>query len=458
MEDVAVTPAPGCRLSLRQKAAIAVVLVFGAALRFVDIPGTVIHHSFRSDAAIYYKTAYNLRTYGVYSRADTISGGAVTAPPPDAFVTPGYPLFLALFVHQPPSPSVFRKVALWQALIGSLTLLVVFWLFWQMAGYGIGISAMLLTAFSPHQINTVLFMVTETWFTLLLMAALAAVVWHLRGGRHHLPALLAAGMLFGAAALTRPVLVLFPLALVGVLVVTHPRRQAVKGSAVLVAGFLLLWAPWVVRNEVSLGRSGDPSVMVNTLTAGMYPDFEYEHNPASLARPYRWDPRSAEINQDIGSALKEIRRRFRERPGEELEWYLVGKPQMLWSWDLIEGGWDAYIYPVESGNAYDTDPMFIATHAIAHLLHWPLVLLAFGVSIYSWLPRAKRRLQGPTLVMARVMGLLLLYNTGVLMVLAPFVRYSIPFLPLVFGLGSLGALQLWQWLRQRRRQALAPAQ
>jgi len=91
--------------------------------------------------------------------------------------------------------------------------------------------------------------------------------------------------------------------------------------------------------------------------------------------------------------------------------------------------------------------VFKLTHAIAYPLHWPLVILAFLTSIYVWLPSAKQRLHGAVLVAARSVSLLLFYNTAVLMVLAPFVRYSIPFLPLIFGMGALGALLAFQWLR-----------
>lgn len=442
------------RLDHRKLLGVALVLLLGTALRFVDVLGSVTDQPFRSDAAVYYQTAYNLNHYGVYSHASTHPGD--TAPAPDAFVTPGYPLFLTLFVHHPAEDSVFHSLALWQALIGSLTLLLVFWLFDRVAGYVVGLLAMLLTAVSPHQVNSVLFMVTETWFTLLLMAALTVFSLYLSDTRR-LQTLFIAGALFGAAALTRPVLELFPLCLAAVMFISHPRRQALMGGSVLLAGFVLLWAPWIVRNEVSLSRAGDSTVMVNTLTAGMYPDFEYDHNPASLGRPYRWDPRSAEINHDLKSALKEIGQRFREHPGEELEWYLLGKPVMLWSWDIIEGGWDAYIYPVYRGSPYDTDPIFRVTHAIARLLHWPLVVLAFVTAIYSWLPGTRRQLPGPALALARTVGLLLFYNTAVLMALAPFTRYSIPFLPLVFGMAMLGGWLLWQWDRSRKVLLRLPA-
>ena len=439
-------PAIG-QLSTAQKICVGLILLLGAYLRFAAVAGTVVDHPFRSDAATYYKTAYNLNVYGVYSHIINENGGQESAPQPDAFVTPGYPLFLSLFIDTPPKPQVFLQVALWQACMGAVTLLLVFGLFRHIGGFGIGAAAMLLTAISPHQVNTVVFMVTETWFTLLLILSLVVFALHLGDPRRFLPCLLAAGLLFGIATLTRPVLEFFPLVLVALLFITHPRRQAFKGSVLLLAGFLAAWLPWLVRNEISTGRTSDPTVMVTTLASGMYPDFEYDHNPASLALPYKFDPHFAEITKSMGSTLTEIGRRFREDTVEETEWYLVGKPVMLWSWEVIEGGWDAYVYPVKRGAPYETNGVFRLTHAIAYPLHWPLVILAFLTSIYVWLPSAKQRLHGAVLVAARSVSLLLFYNTAVLMVLAPFVRYSIPFLPLIFGMGALGALLAFQWLR-----------
>lgn len=436
-------------LSRAQLVCVGLILLLGAYLRFAAVNGTVVDHPYRSDVASYYQTAYNLNTYGVYSHTINDAGGREAAPQPDAFVTPGYPLLLSLFIAAPPTPRVFLEVAVWQALFGTVTLLLVFWLFWRVGGFTVGALAMLLTAISPHQVNTVLFMVTETWFTLLLAAALVVFALHLGNARRFLPSLLAAGLLFGAAALTRPVLELFPLLLVTLLFLVHPRREALKGGALLLAGFLAVWLPWIVRNEISLGRAGDSTVMLSTLTAGMYPDFEYGHDPASLAIPYDFDPRSAEINSSLGAALTEIGRRFREDTGEELRWYLFGKPRMLWSWDVIEGGKDSFVYPVFR-TPYRTNPLFRLTHAFSWMLHWPMVLLAFLTAVYAWLPRARRRLSGSALVMARLTGLLLFYNTAVLMVLAPFVRYSIPFLPLIFGMAVLGVALTARWVQERQ--------
>lgn len=437
------------QLSRTQLLVVGLILLLGAFLRFAAAGQTVVDRPYRTDVAAYYQTAYNLNTYGVYAHDINETDGRESAPEPDAFVTPGYPLLLTQFVQGLPTPQVFLQVALWQALMGTVTLLLVFWLFRNIGGFWVGSAAMLLAAISPHQVNTVVFMLTETWFTLLLFVSLVAFTLHRGSPRRFLPGLFAAGLLFGITALTRPVLEFFPPFLMLLLFTTYPRREAFKGSAVLLVGFLAVWMPWIVRNQVSVGKPGDSKVMIMTLTNGMYPDFEYDHDPNSLAVPYKYDPRSAEINDSLGSALREIGRRFREDTGEELRWYLVGKPQMLWSWDVIEGGGDSFIYAVLR-TPYRWNPVFRATHAVSYLLHWPSVILAFLTSIYAWLPRAKRRLQDAPLVMARLAALLLFYNTALLMVLSPFVRYSIPFLPLVFGMAALGAALGMQWLKERR--------
>ena len=444
----------GGRLSRMQMVVVGLILLLGAFLRFAAAGETVVDRPYRTDVAAYYQTAYNLNTYGVYSHDIHVVDGKEAAPAPDAFVTPGYPLLLSLFVDAPPRPQVFLAVALWQALMGTLTLLLVFWLFRGIGGFGVGSAAMLLTAMSPHLVDSVVFMITETWFTLLLCVSLVLFALHVGSQRRFLPCLLAAGLGFGIAALTRPVLEFFPPFLVALLFLTYPRREALRGSAVLLVGFLAVWIPWIVRNQVSVGKPGDSKVMIMSLTNGMYPDLEYDHDPRSLAVPYDYDPRSAEINASLGSALREIGRRFREDTGEELEWYLVGKPRTLWSWDVIEGGGDAYVYAVLR-TPYNWNPVFRVTHALSFVLHWPLVVLALLASLYAWLPQARRRLQGAALVMARLAALLLFYNTALLMLLAPFVRYSIPFLPLIFGMAALGAALGIQWLKERRLRAAA---
>lgn len=422
------------------------IVLLACWLRTVTAVQTVIDRPFRADATNYYKTAYNLNTYGVYSHVINEQDGKESAPQPDAFATPGYPLFLALFVDAPPNMQAYSEITGYQALLATLAVILVLLLFRPFTPW-IALPAALLAAISPHLITTATYILSETLFSVLLLLSLLVLGLHARGSRWYLPSLFAGGLLLGVAALTRPVVELFPLAVVFLLWMSYDRRAVVRGSAVLLLGFCLAWAPWIARNYLSLGRSGDPAVMVQTLTLGMYPDMEYDHDPKTNGEPNRLDPHFTETTKSLGSALDEIGRRFREDTGEELRWYVLGKPTMLWSWHDVGGGPDVFLYPVIRSPYFYSAP-FMFTHALMYSLHWPLVILALAGCPLVWLPRARAWLGQEPLFLARLMSLLLLYNTVLLMVLAPFARYSIPFLPIMYGMALTAVYLAVRWLKQ----------
>lgn len=434
--------------------AAAVFMVFLAGfLRTAAVTGTVVDSPYRADSAQYYKTAYNLRHYGVYSHEINEVDGLEAAPQPDAFATPGYPLFLALFVDAPPNTEIYVEVLSYQALLATLGVLLTLLLFRPLSLW-VAVPASLLTAISPHLISAATYVLSETLFSVLLILSLLVLGLHARMARWYLSTLLGGGLLLGLAALTRPVVEFFPAAAVFLLFVSYDRRKAAQGAAVLLLGFSLAWGPWVARNYISLGRAGDPSNMVNTLAIGMYPDFEYEHTP-NKGEPDKLDPHFQEFSHSLGATLHEIGERFREDPGEELKWYLMGKPVWLWSWDIVEGGGDVFIYPVLR-TPYATSGIFRFTHALMHTLHWPLVILALAGCLMVWLRRARGWLSAEALFLARLASLLLFYNTAVLMVLAPFTRYSIPFLPIQYGMALTALYIAARWIRSLTGKGASP--
>lgn len=430
-------------------AAVLIVLLAGY-LRTVAATDTIPDKPYRADAIRYYTTAYNIRAYSVYSHnIPPMVDGHEAAPQPDAFLTPGYPLFLSMFVDTFPNAEAYSKITANQALLATLAVLLVLLLYRPLSPW-IALPAASLTAISPHLISAATYILSETLFSVLLILSLLVLSLHARGGRWYLPSLLVGGLLLGAATLTRPVMELFSLAVIFLLWLNHDHRTALRGAAVLLLGFFLAWGPWMARNYLVLGKTGDSGNMVQTLAIGMYPDFEYNHDPNSDGEPSRLDPRFPEISKSLGSALKEIAHQFRENPGEELRWYLVGKPVTLWSWNITAGGGDVFIYPVLR-SPYSSAKPFQFTHALMQFLHWPLVILALIGCLLVWSPRARDCLVREPLLLTRLMSLLLLYNTAVLMVLAPFVRYSIPFLPIQYGMALIALYLPVRWFTLRRK-------
>jgi len=384
--------------------------------------------------------AYNLRYHHVYSRdkAGYDRNGAELRP--DAVRSPGYPLFLLPFVDRVVGRATVLGITLAQGVLGTLSILLAYALGRAFLPQWGALVAATLTAVSPHLINAGVYVLSETWYTFLLLAGLW-VLATAAGRPSRLWPWLAGGMLLGAAALTRPGLQYFPILLLPLLwLVLGPGRR-LPAAGLLLCGFLTFLSPWIVRNEVVLGHSSDPTLEINFLHHAMYPDFMYHEDPRTYGFPYRFDPHTPQINRSAGNVLQAIGRSFREEPGRELRWYLFGKPIAFWSWNIVQGAGDVFIYPVTK-SPYQNSSLFRATHDIMAWTHWPLVLLGALGTLLAWVPAVFRQLSPAERFGAQICSLLLVYETAIHMLGAPFPRYSVPLLPVLFALALFGAAQL----------------
>lgn len=429
----------------------ALIIVAAAAIRIHTVNTTVVDGPYRADSAQYFNYAYNLRHHGVYSLDAASVVNPNVQPKPDAMRPPGYPLFLAPLVTSPASPALFHTISIWQALLGTLVVLLVLLVFRRrLLPPWLALLVAAMVAISPQQVVIATFNLSENLFTPLLVLIVLVIALALRGGRRFGWGMLAVGITVGLAALTRPVLEYFVPFLIVLLLVSYPRKQALKAGALVVVGFALMWGPWVARNLATLGKAGDDRLMIETLHQGMYPGLMYRGEPASLGIPYRFDPDYQRTDATLETALADISRHWRAQPGRELEWYLIGKPIQLWSWDLVAAGPHADIFIYRTWRSpYFSNRFYIFTEALMRTWHWPLVILALLGSIFVLLPVARRAYRHETLFILRVIAVLLLYNTVVLMVGAPFTRYSTPFLPLVFGMALVLLVTTLRWVRAR---------
>lgn len=160
-------------------ATLVLTIIIGFYLRNESASETRVVSPLRADTRDYYMYAYNLRHKQSYSR-DISSLTNVEYPvTPDAVRSPGYPLFLSIFVDGPPDNRTISKIVFAQMILSTLILVLAFWLYTRFLSDFWAVAALLLTALSPHLIVANSYLLTETLFCLLLVLSgwLLSLFW-----------------------------------------------------------------------------------------------------------------------------------------------------------------------------------------------------------------------------------------------------------------------------------------
>lgn len=197
------------------------------------------------DESEYIALGQNLRFHHTFSfGAPHLWGqhGVLNAPGPflpTAARPPLYSLLIATLWWGDASVPPFLALALAQVVLGALTALLVYLVALRALGLPVAIVAGLGMALAPESAAYVVSALTETLYTLLLVAVLW--LWGKEQG-------LLAGLVLGAAVLTRSTaVVLVPIILLMGLAWRFNRAVHLK----LVLGALLAIAPWAARNHAT---------------------------------------------------------------------------------------------------------------------------------------------------------------------------------------------------------------
>lgn len=404
------------------------ILTLALGLRIHTVLNTQVDSPLRADAGEYFFYAYNLNQFGTFSKSD--AGYTQNKPPePDAYRTPGYPLFLSLFVDGEITKKMLTNILVVQAFLSTLVVYLVYMLCRKIFPAPQALAVSLLTALSPHLININTYILSETLFSLMVIL----FFWALSRMKEPLnpKMFLMLGVLLGLASLVRPILQYFVVLLIFLSILSYGFRKGGQLGAVLLVGYFLVFGSWTARNLYTLGVVADDSVKYYTIKYGLYPGVMYQDDPKSYGYPYRFDPNASNVKPELGSVLKEAKRRFTTEPIRHLKWYGYEKGIMLWSWNMVVGVGEHFVFPVID-SPYSHNPLFTTSSLVMKILHWPLVLLGLWGTLIAWIPRYIREYSNDQIFFIRCLSLLLIYYTAIHVLSFAIPRYTIPIRPLLY--------------------------
>jgi 4-amino-4-deoxy-L-arabinose transferase-like glycosyltransferase len=430
--------------------ALALILLLGALMRLQAVLQTEVDTPFRADARKYAQYAYNLKYFGTYTYSVEGLQGDPSKLKPDSLATPGYPLFLALLLDRSVSQKSYYRILLTQALLSTLTILMTYLLFASIAGKAAGLLSAALTALSPHLINMNVYVLTETLACFLLLAALLCLARKKTPDTPWL--LLLTGILLAAATLTRPWTQGFAAVLAAYLFFSSARVPARRAVLVLV-GFCLLFGPWVIRNFLNIDTSSGGSLLVTSIYHGSFPDMMLDNRPETLGFAYRFDPRGGELSASLPALVQYLISKFQGDPWAYAKWYVFGKTAAVFSWSMLGGVGDVFVYPVFK-TPFENLWHFRLAHGFMHFIHNGVMGASLLACCLIWLPRRYLLLPEHGVFLARVLGLLIFYFVALNVILAPYSRYSVPLRPVMYGMAVVGVIIVWRLMQPAGR---APA-
>lgn len=399
------------------------IAAFGLALRIVYVLATE-GHTLAGDEPEYHLQGV-LATEGKWFYTDRPYGEIHEG----MWKAPGYPAFVGV-VYSVLGVSV-TKLLLAQALIGPVTILLIWALASRLFDRRLALTAAGLAAFYPHMWQWELRLYPEGFA---LPLALAVMILALE--RQPSPRRAAAvGVLMGMGMLVRPTqFFLFALIFVGWWL-TAGARRGIALAAVTVIVALLVIAPWTARNYAV----ADGFIPISMQDAAAYGTFNDEAKDDPRL-PWAWRPlndRDRDLfDPDRPLADAELRTALQDRAEE----YVRDNPSALpeaFFWNGLVRTWDIW-RPSNALLAVDFEGRTRWVAAVGLGMYW--VLLAAAL-VGLWRLRRRRTLVWPLLAAALA--------ASVVFTTVAATRYRLPLEPPIMLLALTVLIPAWDRLRAR---------
>ncbi|MBI9082565.1 MAG: glycosyltransferase family 39 protein [Desulfobacterales bacterium] len=403
------------------------------------------------DAKSYVQYANNLVDYSTFSKS---SGNS--SPEPDSFWAPGYPAFLAASIIAAKNLGINSYILVMSSqvvlgvLISVLTLLIGR-LFLSKAW---SILAAVLVSFSPHMISLGGYLLTETLFSFLLLAAIYS--FSIAYIDRKWSAFIVSGLFFGLSYLVNPVIFFAPILLVlvsGYLFASSKSELSVSIKLKLISClivFFVIAGAWSVRNKISVKSgqlSGSNRLFIN-LVIGSHSNFYdiWRTNNRDPENPATKD--SKVLKGSYSGFIKLLLERAIQHPGHYAKWYLIDKPILLWSWNILIGQGDIFVYPVKV-SIYDKSRIALATYFTMRSIHYWL----FGFAVVGIIFLFKGTSAIPHTPI--FLYITLIYISAVYVVTQSEPRYSIPMRPEMYLCAVFFISKIFEYLKFIKEQNIS---
>ncbi|MDA8234513.1 MAG: hypothetical protein M0Z31_06940 [Clostridia bacterium] len=255
---------------------------------------------------------------------------------PNAFVTPGYPLFLAT-VYKSVDLAAGKKtdplpvVRVIQTFISVATVFLVFVLGLRTGRVGVAFLAAVFITLYPPNFSANTRILTEVLYTFLLLAYVYSVMSLFDKRTPFIHGL--TGVLLALVVLVRPAVA--PLLILPYLLDFWRHRDWRFASGVMVAGlcFSLIMLPWWVRNYVVMNQV----VVFATQSGNPFLRGTDPYDPYDKIGPSIIENVAPEDQMRVG--MERVKKGVQTEPGLWVEWFTVGKFTYLWGqpWGLAKG-------------------------------------------------------------------------------------------------------------------------
>ncbi len=420
------------------------LFITSVLIRAYYIKSTVIINPIIADAREYIIYGYNIAFHDTFSKEFPSNN-----PSPDSFRSPGYPLFVALSFIIGGEKGYYDLLLYSQAVIGGFLSVLTY-----MAGilflpfFG-AITASVLVTFSPHLISMTSYCLTETLFSFTLLTSVLFFLYAIK--KNHFVLFFISAVLCGCSYLVNETFLFLPYICVFTFILIQKiylHKKTSINCIVFIIIFSLFPCMWMVRNSsLSSDAPQGNSRAIATMSHGSYPDFIYKTEKYKYL-PYREDPEQPEFGISLKNFIKILSERIKQRPYDYFVWYSFKKPYYLWSWNILQGQGDVYIYPVTQ-SLYSISKFVNTTKKIMHTFHPFFTLLSFsGISLFFFQVRNKNAEKFINVnQIALIFYIIFIYYTLLYMVFAPWPRYSIPLRPVFYLCAIWTSVNILNWVK-----------